>query len=126
MLWNSCGAARSQSIDQNNPEPISDSEIKGSDELRGQTYYYSLDASAGDLKISADCSTEYQPTNLRVVVTDESGVEIKSIALVGTAAGTHYTGSLRFSAPKRIIVRLHFPLNGGDRIKYDIRFGGAS
>lgn len=106
------------------PFPVTN-ELIGDAPANGQSQTYSIDALPGEVVVAVDLSTNYESSNISIIVRDSEDAELLNARI--PASTTARSQSLRFRVrkPQRLSIQLMFGMNIGVRIKYAIKLSGA-
>jgi hypothetical protein len=122
----SSAAINAQSTDIDNPTPMTSTIIEGAGDGKGETIYYSFDASKGDVKVTVDAKTDYYSTPVQVTLLDENSKELLPIYVVAKGAGQREVRTRYFVRDQKVIVRISTrDDNDVKLLNYKVRIEGA-
>lgn len=117
-------AALAQSVDAAKPTVLSGKEVKGNEESKGQSHYYSFTAGPGDVTVKIDGATDFYSTTMRVVLRDTKARELANIAFSAIGDDSTKTATVHFPARQEVIMQLMFAVNVGVHVKYRVMLDG--
>lgn len=120
--------AQAQSTDIDNPTPLSSNVIQGESDGKAEaSYYYSLTALKGDVKITIDGKTKSNWTSVGVKLLNEDGSsELLNFSVAADSDGQRTVETKRFLGEQKVILRVvlkNSPLI--ELVTYKIKIEGA-
>jgi hypothetical protein len=117
-------AALAQSGDADKPTVLSGREVKGSEEAKGQSHYYSFTAGPGDVTVKIDGATDFYSTTMRVVMRDTKLRELANISFSAISDESAKSTTFHLPAKQDVIMQVMFAVNVGIRVKYRVLLDG--
>lgn len=106
------------------PFPVTN-ELIGDAPANGQTQKYSIDAIPGEIEVAVDSSTNYESSNINVIIRDSEDAELLNARIPVSTTARSQSLRLRVRRPQRLSMQLMFGMNIGVRLKYAIKLSGA-
>jgi hypothetical protein len=124
LCTTSSTGAFAQSDDAAKPTVLSGREVKGHEEPKGQSHYYSFTAGPGDITVKIDGATDFYSTTMRVVLRDTKSRELANISFSAISDDSAKSATVHLPVKQDLIMQVMFAVNVGVHVKYRVSLDG--
>jgi len=115
------GTATAQSIDRDNPTPLSSNMIKGSGAGKKVDYYYGFNAGPGEIVVTVDLKAKSGSTGAEVEIFDADGEKVFYLYPNATSTNERRVKKVSVTSKQQLVLRLALDMSAGE---YGIQLAG--
>jgi hypothetical protein len=126
-LWVFIGApAFAVDGDASNPIALSNNEVSGKEEPKGQSRFYSFSAGPGDINIKVNGATDFYSTTMRVVLRDTNSRELANISFPAISDESTKTATVHLATKQNLVMQVMFSVDVGVHVNYKVQLDGSA
>ena len=110
--------------DASNPIALSNNEVSGKEEPKGQSRFYSFSAGPGDITVRINGATDFYSTTMRVIIRDTKSRELANISFPAGSDDSAKTATLHLASPQNLIMQIMFSVDVGVQVNYRVVLAG--